>query len=108
VRQGPWDTFFDADEMRSCDLFHLLSERGARPRQFLLYIGDRGTCVVTPIGPSAGLVRWPPEGHFDDVGIEQLHKSLPGNTTDEVRTLRDRGIADHIWSSITGKDSGSS
>ncbi len=49
------------------------------------------------------LARRPPDWHFDDAGIEQLHNSLAVNLTDEVRALRDRGIAEYIKSSVAGK-----
>jgi hypothetical protein len=55
---------------------------------------------LTPIWPAGGLVRRPPDGHFDDAGIGRLHESLQANITDEVRAQRDRGIAEYIKSSL--------
>jgi hypothetical protein len=53
---------------------------------------------LTPIWPASGLVTWPPERYFDNAGIGRLHESLQTDVTDEVRAVRERGIAEHIRS----------
>lgn len=84
--------------------FHIFGHTA--PATYGLDLGDFKPWL-NPLWPAGGLVTWPPEHYFDDAGIGHLHESLRADVTDDVRAVRERGIAAFIRSSIAGKRSGS-